>query len=197
MNVDFQKGNGLVPAIIQHYKTNNVLMLGYMNEEALLKTKELGKATFFSRSKKRLWTKGESSGNYLIVKDILFDCDQDTVLIKAKPLGPTCHTGSETCFNEVIKPNDDFIYQLEEIIADRKNNPTDESYTVSLFKEGINRITQKVGEEAIEVVIEGIDNNIERLKEETADLIYHLLVLLAEKEISLSDISDVLRKRHL
>ena len=197
MNVDFQKGNGLVPAIIQHYKTNNILMLGYMNEEALLKTKELGKATFFSRSKKRLWTKGESSGNYLIVKDILFDCDQDTVLIKAKPLGPTCHTGSETCFNEVIKPNDDFIYQLEEIIADRKNNPTDESYTVSLFKEGINRITQKVGEEAIEVVIEGIDNNIERLKEETADLIYHLLVLLAEKEISLSDISDVLRKRHL
>ena len=196
MNIDFNKGNGLVPAIVQHYKTNTVLMLGYMNEEALEKTKELGRATFFSRSKNRLWTKGETSENYLIVKDILIDCDQDTILIKADPQGPTCHTGSDTCFNEVVKPNDDFLYQLEEIISDRKDNPTEKSYTTSLFQKGINKIAQKVGEEATEVVIDAIDNNNERLKEETADLLYHLLVLLAEKNISLNEISDVLRNRH-
>jgi len=195
--IDFEKSNGLVPVIVQHYKTNTVLMLGYMNEEALEKTKELGKATFFSRSKSRLWTKGETSGNFLIVKDILIDCDQDTILIKADPQGPTCHTGSDTCFDEEIKPNNDFLYQLEGIIADRKNNPTEESYTVSLFRKGVNKIAQKVGEEATEVVIEAIDNNRERLKEETADLLYHLLVLLAEKDISLSEISEVLRNRHL
>ena len=194
--IDFNKGNGLVPVIIQHYKTNTVLMLGYMNEEALQKTKEIGKATFFSRSKKRLWTKGETSGNHLIVKDILVDCDKDTILIKADPIGPTCHTGSDTCFNEVIDSNNDFLYQLEKIIADRKNNPTDKSYTASLFKKGINKIAQKVGEEATEVVIEAMDNNIELLKEESSDLLYHLLVLLAEKKISLNEISDVLRKRH-
>ncbi|MDA3860455.1 MAG: bifunctional phosphoribosyl-AMP cyclohydrolase/phosphoribosyl-ATP diphosphatase HisIE [Melioribacteraceae bacterium] len=195
-NIDFEKGDGLVPTIIQHYETNRVLMLGYMNDEALQKTSELGKATFFSRSKKRLWTKGESSGNFLIVKDILIDCDQDTILIKAEPIGPTCHTGSNTCFNETIKSNDDFLYQLEEIISERKNNPSDNSYTASLFKKGINKIAQKVGEEATEVVIEAMDNNIELLKEETSDLLYHLLVLLAEKNISLNEISDVLRKRH-
>ena len=194
--IDFIKGDGLVPVIIQHYKTNTVLMLGYMNEEALQKTKEIGKATFFSRSKKRLWTKGETSGNYLIVKDILSDCDKDTILIKANPIGPTCHTGSDTCFNEVIDSNNDFLYQLEKIIADRKNNPTDKSYTASLFKKGINKIAQKVGEEATEVVIEAMDNNIELLKEESSDLLYHLLVLLAEKKISLHEISEVLRKRH-
>ncbi len=194
--IDFNKGDGLVPVIIQHYKTNTVLMLGYMNEEALQKTKEIGKATFFSRSKKRLWTKGETSGNHLIVKDILVDCDKDTILIKADPIGPTCHTGSDTCFNEVIDSNNDFLYQLEKIIADRKNNPTDKSYTASLFKKGINKIAQKVGEEATEVVIEAMDNNIELLKEESSDLLYHLLVLLAEKKISLNEISDVLRKRH-
>ncbi|MCF6269347.1 MAG: bifunctional phosphoribosyl-AMP cyclohydrolase/phosphoribosyl-ATP diphosphatase HisIE [Melioribacteraceae bacterium] len=196
MTVDFKKGNGLVPTIVQHYKTNTVLMLGYMNEEALQKTKELGKATFFSRSKNRLWTKGETSGNFLIVKEILIDCDQDTILIKANSIGPTCHTGAETCFNEIVKTNDDFLYQLEEIILERKNNPTDKSYTASLFKKGINTIAQKVGEEATEVVIEAMDNNRELLKEETSDLLYHLLVLLAEKQISLSEISDVLRKRH-
>ena len=196
MNIDFNKGNGLVPAIVQHYKTNTVLMLGYMNEEALEKTKELGRATFFSRSKNRLWTKGETSENYLIVKDILIDCDQDTILIKADPQGPTCHTGSDTRFNEVVKPNDDFLYQLEEIISDRKDNPTEKSYTTSLFQKGISKIAQKVGEEATEVVIDAIDNNNERLKEETADLLYHLLVLLAEKNISLNEISDVLRNRH-
>ena len=196
VKIDFEKGNGLVPVIIQHYQTNTVLMLGYMNKEALEETKEIGKATFFSRSKNRLWTKGETSGNHLIVKDILIDCDQDTILIKADPIGPTCHTGSDTCFNEVVKPNDDFLYQLEEIIADRKNNPTDKSYTASLFQKGINKIAQKVGEEATEVVIEAMDNNRELLKEETSDLLYHLLVLLAEKEIPLSEISEVLRKRH-
>lgn len=196
MNIDFEKGNGLVPVIVQHYKTNTVLMLGYMTEDALQKTKELGKATFFSRSKNRLWTKGETSGNHLIVKDILIDCDQDTILIKADPIGPTCHTGSDTCFNEIVKTSDDFLYKLEEIIADRKSNPTDKSYTTSLFQKGINKIAQKVGEEATEVIIEAMDNNRELLKEETSDLLYHLLVLLAEKQISLNEISDVLRKRH-
>jgi len=196
MNIDFNKSDGLVPVIVQHYKTNTLLMLGYMNEKALEKTKELGKATFFSRSKNRLWTKGETSENYLIVKDILIDCDQDTILIKADPQGPTCHTGSDTCFNEVVKSNDDFLYQLEEIISDRKNNPTEKSYTASLFQKGINKIAQKVGEEATEVVIDAIDNNRERLKEETADLLYHLLVLLSEKDISLDEISEVLQNRH-
>ena len=197
MNIDFKKGNGLVPVIIQHHETNNVLMLGYMNEEALQKTKELEKVTFFSRSKNRLWTKGETSGNFLNVKNILVDCDQDTILVKADPIGPTCHTGSDTCFNEDVKSNDDFLYQLEEIILDRKNNPTDKSYTSSLFQKGINKIAQKVGEEATEIVIEAMDNNKELLKEETSDLLYHLLVLLAEKDISLNEISEVLRKRHL
>lgn len=196
MKIDFEKGNGLVPVIVQHYTTSTVLMLGYMNEEAFLKTKELGKATFYSRSKKRLWTKGETSGNFLLVKDILIDCDNDTILLKANPLGPTCHTGNDTCFNEVIKIKNDFLYQLEEIILDRKNNPTDKSYTASLFEKGTNKIAQKVGEEAVETVIEAMDNNIELLKEETSDLLYHLLVLLAEKNISLNDISEVLRKRH-
>lgn len=196
MTIDFNKGNGLVPVIVQHYETNTVLMLGYMNKEALKKTKELGKVTFFSRTKKRLWTKGETSGNHLIVKNILIDCDQDTILIKANPIGPTCHTGADTCFNEVIEPSNDFLYKLEKIIADRKNNPTESSYTNSLFKKGINKIAQKVGEEATEVIIEAMDNNTELLKEETSDLIYHLLVLLAEKNVSLSEISDVLRKRH-
>ncbi len=196
MTIDFEKGNGLVPVIIQHYQTNTVLMLGYMNEEALQKTKEIGKATFFSRSKNRLWTKGETSGNHLIVKDILIDCDQDTILIKADPIGPTCHTGNDTCFNEVVKQNNDFLYQLEEIILDRKNNPSEKSYTNSLFQKGINKIAQKVGEEATEVVIEAMDDNNELLKEETSDLLYHLLVLLAEKNISLNEISEVLRNRH-
>lgn len=196
MNVDFNKGNGLIPVIVQHYISKTILMLGYMNEEALEKTKELGKTTFFSRSKKRLWTKGETSGNFLFVKDILLDCDKDTILIKAEPTGPTCHTGNETCFNEDVKSTDDFLYQLEDIITDRKNNPSELSYTTSLFQKGINKIAQKVGEEATEVVIDAMDNNRERLKEETADLLYHLLVLLSEKEISLNEISEVLRNRH-
>lgn len=196
MKVNFEKGNGLVPAIVQDYKSNKVLMLGYMNEEALTKTREIGKVTFFSRSKNRLWTKGETSENYLVVKDILIDCDNDTILIKAEPHGPTCHTGADTCFNEVNKSEADFLYKLENIISERKQDPTAKSYTASLFKEGINKIAQKVGEEATEVVIEAMDNNHERLKEETADLLYHLLVLLAEKDIHLAEISTLLAKRH-
>lgn len=196
MNVNFEKGNGLLPSIIQDDKTNKVLMLGYMNEEALTKTKEIGKVTFFSRSKNRLWTKGETSENYLLVKDIKMDCDQDTILIKATPKGPTCHTGTDTCFNEVNTLQSDFLFQLEKIISDRKENPSEKSYTSSLFKSGINKIAQKVGEEATEVVIDAMDNNRERLKEETADLLYHLLVLLAEKEIQLSEVSELLEKRH-
>ncbi|MEN8194606.1 MAG: bifunctional phosphoribosyl-AMP cyclohydrolase/phosphoribosyl-ATP diphosphatase HisIE, partial [Bacteroidota bacterium] len=148
MNVDFNKENGLIPAIVQDYKSGTVLMLGYMNEEALEKTKQIGKVTFFSRSKKRLWTKGETSENYLIVKDILVDCDNDTILIKADPQGPTCHTGSDTCFNETLTSNRDFLYNLEEIIHERKINPSEKSYTSSLFNKGIKKIAQKVGEEA-------------------------------------------------
>lgn len=196
MNANFEKGNGLVPAIIQDEMTNKVLMLGYMNEEALTKTKKIGKVTFFSRSKNRLWTKGETSENYLLVKAIKLDCDQDTILIKATPKGPTCHTGADTCFNELNTQQSDFLFQLEKIISDRKEYPSEKSYTSSLFKSGINKIAQKVGEEATEVVIDAMDNNRERLKEETADLLYHLLVLLAEKEISLSEVSELLEKRH-
>ena len=196
MTIDFSKGDGLVPTIVQDNKTNTVLMLGYMNKEAYDKTKKIGKVTFFSRSKNRLWTKGETSGNYLIVKNILIDCDKDTILIKANPIGPTCHTGNDTCFNESISQNNDFLYQLEKIILDRKNNPTEKSYTASLFKSGINRIAQKVGEEATEVVIDAIDDNKERLKEEASDLLYHLLVLLTEKNISLNEINDILKMRH-
>lgn len=200
MKIDFEKGNGLVPVIIQDDTSNKVLMLGYMNQKALQITRETQKVTFFSRSKNRLWTKGETSGYFLHVKDILIDCDQDTILIKAVPTGPVCHTGNDTCFDE---PNPsihgdpgNFLARLEAIIAERKANPTPESYTASLFKRGIKRIAQKVGEEATEVVIEAMDNNIPRLREETADLLYHLLVLLAEKGVTLADVNRVLKKRH-
>ena len=195
MKIDFEKGNGLVPVIVQHYRTNTVLMLGYMNQEAFLKTKELGKATFYSRSKERLWTKGETSGNFLIVKDMLIDCDNDTILVKADPIGPTCHTGNDTCFNEIVKPNTDFIYKLEEIIADRKNNPTDKSYTASLFQKGTNKIAQKVGEEAVETVIEAMDNNDDLFLYESADLMFHYLMLLQAKGFTLKDIEAELIKR--
>jgi len=198
--MDFEKGNGLVPVIVQDSESKTVLMLGYMNREALKITRETGKVTFFSRTRQKLWTKGETSGNFLHVKDILIDCDQDTILIKAVPAGPVCHTGNDTCFAEINPTiHDDpgnFLASLEAIIADRKQNPTPDSYTASLFERGINRIAQKVGEEATEVVIEAMDDNIPRLKEETADLIYHLLVLLAEKGVTLADINRVLKKRH-
>lgn len=193
MKPDFSKQN-LIPAIVQDADTNVVLMLGYMNEEAFEKTKKENRITFFSRSKNRLWTKGETSGNFLNVKKILLDCDNDTILIKAIPDGPACHTGSDTCFNE--KNSENFLSKLQQIIKDRKNNPSEKSYTASLFIEGINKIAQKVGEEATEVIIEAKDNDSEKFKNESADLIFHLLVLLEAKNISLNEVIEVLEKRH-
>ncbi|GEP89960.1 phosphoribosyl-ATP pyrophosphatase /phosphoribosyl-AMP cyclohydrolase [Chitinophaga terrae (ex Kim and Jung 2007)] len=196
MQIDFQKSaDGLVPAIIQDDKTGKVLMLGFMNQEALEKTMLESKVTFFSRTKNRLWTKGETSGNFLIVKDLKVDCDQDTILIKASPVGPVCHTGADTCWDEQNVSND-FLYTLEGIIADRKNNPSEKSYTASLFAKGINKIAQKVGEEAVEVVIEAKDNNDELFLNESADLLFHYLILLQAKGFQLSDVINVLQKRH-
>ncbi|MEM7103288.1 MAG: bifunctional phosphoribosyl-AMP cyclohydrolase/phosphoribosyl-ATP diphosphatase HisIE [Bacteroidota bacterium] len=193
--MDFQKGNGLVPAIVQDVLTLRVLMLGYMNEEALKKTKAEKRVTFFSRTKNRLWTKGETSGNFLDVVHIIEDCDQDTVLIKAKPVGPVCHTGTDTCFDEVNDSALTFLSYLENVIIDTKASPREGSYTTRLFEKGINKIAQKVGEEAVEVVIEAKDNDNEKFKGECADLIYHLLVLLAEKNIRLTEVVDVLKAR--
>lgn len=195
MNLDFSKYNdGLVPAIIQDAATMQVLMLGFMNEEALQKTQLEGKVTFYSRSKQRLWTKGETSNNFLIVKEILEDCDNDTILIKAEPQGPTCHTGDISCFG---KANDSFsLQELEQVIIDRKNNPSEKSYTASLFAKGINKIAQKVGEEAVEIVIESKDNNDELFLGEAADLMFHYIVLLQAKGFSLADVVRVLEKRH-
>jgi phosphoribosyl-ATP pyrophosphohydrolase/phosphoribosyl-AMP cyclohydrolase len=195
MKPDFSKyADGLVPAILQDAATNKVLMLGFMNEEALNKTNAEGKVTFYSRSKQRLWTKGETSNNFLLVKEIIIDCDNDTLLIKASPTGPVCHTGADTCFNE---PNSSFsLEKLEEIIADRKNNPSGSSYTSSLFSKGINKIAQKVGEEAVELVIESKDENKEKFLSEAADLLYHYLVLLQAKNYKLEDVVNVLSDRH-
>lgn len=193
MKPDFSKQN-LIPAIVQDANTNVVLMLGYMNEEAFTKTQKENRVTFFSRSKNRLWTKGETSGNFLNVKNILSDCDNDTILIKAIPVGPACHTGADTCFNE--KNEGSFLSTLQQIIKDRKNNPSEKSYTASLFKEGINKIAQKVGEEATEVIIEAKDNDSEKFKNESADLLFHYLILLEAKGVSLNEIIEVLEKRH-
>ncbi len=194
--IDFTKyADGLVPAIIQDDATRKVLMLGFMNEAAVAKTQELQKVTFFSRSKNRLWTKGEESGNYLLVKDIKVDCDNDTLLIKATPVGPTCHTGADTCWNEK-NITDNFLLELEQIILDRKNNPTDKSYTSSLFAKGINKIAQKVGEEAVETVIEAKDNNKDLFLGEAADLLFHYMILLRAKNFSLNDVIEVLKGRH-
>ena len=196
MKVDFKKyTDGLVPAIIQDATTNKVLMLGFMNAEALIKTSELQKVTFFSRSKNRLWTKGEESGNYLFVKEIKVDCDNDTLLIKAEPAGPVCHTGADTCWDEKNETNN-FLVQLENIISERKNNPTEKSYTSSLFEKGINKIAQKVGEEAIELVIEAKDDNADLFKNEAADLLFHYLILLQAKGFGLDDIIEILKQRH-
>jgi phosphoribosyl-ATP pyrophosphohydrolase/phosphoribosyl-AMP cyclohydrolase len=195
INPDFEKGNGLLPVIIQDFDTNKVLMLGYMNKEALQKTQAEGLVTFFSRSKNRLWTKGESSGNFLKVKQISIDCDEDTLLIKVLPHGPVCHTGTDTCFSEKNEGSS-FLFQLESVIKDRKINLNDDSYTASLFKKGINKIAQKVGEEAVELVIEAKDDNKELFLGEAADLLYHYLVLLSAKDFSLSDVIETLRKRH-
>lgn len=196
MTIDFTKyADGLVPAIIQDTETGKVLMLGFMNEAALNKTHELQKVTFYSRSKKRLWTKGEESGNFLLLKEISVDCDKDTLLIKVNPVGPVCHTGADTCWGEKNTENN-FLFELEKIITDRKNNPSDKSYTSSLFAKGINKIAQKVGEEAVEVVIEAKDNNDHLFKEETADLLFHYLILLQAKGFKLNDVIDVLKSRH-
>jgi len=195
MNINFDKLNGLVPAIIQDARSQKVLMLGFMNQEAFIKTQQEQKVTFYSRSKQRLWTKGESSGNFLTVKSITLDCDHDTLLIKALPQGPTCHTGTDTCFNETNESSD-FLTELAAIIRDRKLNPSEESYTSSLFKKGINKIAQKVGEEAVEIVIEAKDNNPELFLGEAADLLFHYLILLEAKNHSLEDVIQVLKKRH-
>lgn len=195
MTIDFKKySDGLVPAIIQDAITGKVLMLGFMNEAAVAKTNELQKVTFFSRSKNRLWTKGEESGNYLLLKEMIADCDNDTLLVKATPVGPVCHTGADTCWNENNIPAN-FLQQLEQVIAGRKNNPSATSYTSSLFEKGINKIAQKVGEEAVELVIEAKDNNEENFKNEAADLLFHYLVLLQAKGVTLNDIINVLKAR--
>jgi phosphoribosyl-AMP cyclohydrolase / phosphoribosyl-ATP pyrophosphohydrolase len=195
MKLDFSKYNeGLMPAIIQDAKTNKVLMLGFMNEEALNKTKELNKVTFFSRSKNRLWTKGEESGNFLNVVDILKDCDKDTLLIKANPVGPVCHTGADTCFDEKNKP-ESFLFELENIITNRLKNPLEGSYTNKLFNRGLNKIAQKVGEEAVELVIEAKDNNDELFINEAADLMYHYILLLQAKGFKLNDVAKILKSR--
>lgn len=195
MNIDFSKGNGLVPVVIQDNNTLQVLMLGYMNEEAFEKTGKEKIVTFFSRSKNRLWTKGETSGNYLYVENILSDCDNDSILIKVKPAGPVCHTGSTACFGEETAKG--FIYKLEQIINQRIENDTNDSYTNKLYKKGINKVAQKVGEEVVELIIEAKDDNTELFKNEAADLLYHLLILLKAKGVNLQRIEEILQKRHI
>ncbi|MCE4064528.1 bifunctional phosphoribosyl-AMP cyclohydrolase/phosphoribosyl-ATP diphosphatase HisIE [Chryseobacterium gleum] len=193
MKIDFNKDNGLVPVIIQDNRTLQVLMLGYMNEEAFEKTKQEGIVTFFSRSKNRLWTKGEESGNFLTVKSIDIDCDQDTILIKAVPKNVVCHTGSFSCFGE--KNAKGFLYELEEKIAQRIDSKAEDSYTYSLYQRGINKMAQKVGEEAVELVIEAKDNNDDLFKNEAADLLYHFLILLKAKGFSMEAIEEILQNR--
>jgi phosphoribosyl-AMP cyclohydrolase / phosphoribosyl-ATP pyrophosphohydrolase len=194
MNIDFKKGNGLVPVVIQDNTTLQVLMVGYMNEDAFNKTNEERKVTFFSRSKNRLWTKGETSGNYLYVAEVLADCDYDTILIKVNPAGPACHTGSVSCFNE--DPSKGFLYKLEEIINQRIEEDADDSYTNKIYKKGINKMAQKVGEETIELIIEAKDENTDLFKNEAADLLYHFLILLKGKKVRLEEIEEVLQTRH-
>ena len=196
MKIDFKKyADGLAPAIIQDFKTQKVLMLGFMNEEALSKTMSGGKVTFYSRSKQRLWTKGEESGNHLLVKEILSDCDDDTILIKAQPLGPVCHTGADTCWSE-RNHAEDFLFYLEEIINLRRQVAPENSYVASLFTKGINKIAQKVGEEAVELVIESKDDNKNLFLGEAADLLFHFLILLNVKGYNLQDVIGVLKERH-
>lgn len=198
MNIDFNKNNdGLVPAIIQDAKTKNVLMLGYMNAEAFQKTKETGLVTFFSRTKNRLWTKGEESGNVLQLIDMKLDCDNDTLLVSVNPKGPTCHTGSDTCWNEDNNQSFGFLTNLETVINSRiENADAQKSYVASLFEKGINKIAQKVGEEAVEVVIEAKDNNDDLFLNESADLLFHYLILLQAKNFQLQDVVSILEQRH-
>ncbi|WP_207533006.1 bifunctional phosphoribosyl-AMP cyclohydrolase/phosphoribosyl-ATP diphosphatase HisIE [Desertivirga arenae] len=194
MNIDFSKSGGLVPVVIQDESTLEVLMLGYMNEEAFKKTEAEGKVTFFSRTKNRLWTKGEESGNFLNVRSISIDCDNDTLLIKVNPIGPTCHTGSRSCFK--TEYNQNFIFQLEEIIKDRFENPVESSYINKLRQKGLNKIAQKVGEEGVETVIAALAQTENDLINEASDLVFHLLVLLKEKNLTLETIAKNLESRH-
>lgn len=193
--VNFTKGDGLVPAIVQDAKTDVVLMLAYMDRAALEKTLAEQRVTFYSRSKERLWTKGETSGNFLNLVDIQLDCDQDTLLVKVNPVGPACHTGSDTCFDG-INQSSNFLHHLERVIQDRKQNPDEKSYTSKLFQRGINKVAQKVGEEAVELVIEAKDDNEELFLNEAADLMYHYLVLLTAKGYQLKDVIRILESRH-
>ncbi len=196
VNIDFKKyTDGLVPAIVQDFSTNKVLMLGFMNNEAVVKTEELGKVTFYSRSKKRLWTKGEESGNFLFLKEMKLDCDNDTILIKANPVGPVCHTGADTCFSEKNHSNN-FLEYLEHIIELRKQVSPEQSYVSKLFAKGINKIAQKVGEEAVELVIEAKDNNEDLFLNEAADLMFHYLLLLNAKGYKLQNVIEILQQRH-
>jgi phosphoribosyl-ATP pyrophosphohydrolase/phosphoribosyl-AMP cyclohydrolase len=196
MKIDFKKyQDGLVPAIVQDQKTQKVLMLGFMNEEALEKTMQGGKVTFYSRSRKRLWTKGEESGNFLLLKEVMSDCDNDTLLIKAEPLGPVCHTGADTCWSEKNHA-DDFLGYLEHIIELRKTSDDEKSYVRQLFQKGINKIAQKVGEEAVELVIEAKDVNNDLFLNEASDLLFHYLILLQAKGFKLNDVIRILKERH-
>ena len=192
--LDFEKSGGLLPVVIQHAQTLEVLMLGYMNQEAWEKTQKENRVTFFSRSKNRLWTKGEESGNFLEVVSTHIDCDQDTLLIKAQPKGPTCHTGSRSCFNTEYGSN--FVFELEHIINDRYQHPVEKSYVNRLHKKGLNKIAQKVGEEAVETVIAALAETEQDFINETSDLLFHLLVLLREKDIPLATIAKNLEERH-
>tara|TARA_B110000977_G_C11090176_1_gene496454 strand:+ start:7583 stop:8182 length:600 start_codon:yes stop_codon:yes gene_type:complete len=196
INPDFNKDpNGLIPAIVQDVQTRKVLMLGYMNAAALAATESSGKVTFFSRSKNRLWTKGEESGNFLMLESVAIDCDLDTLLVYANPMGPTCHTGTDSCWGEENTADYGFLSELEAVIQDRKENPDDASYVNSLFKKGINKIAQKVGEEAVETVIEAKDDNDELFLSESADLLFHYLILLKAKGFGLADVVKVLENR--
>lgn len=192
--LNFAKQEGLIPAIVQDAQTRAVLMLGFMNPEALEKTRAEGRVTFYSRSKQRLWTKGETSGNFLEVVDIQVDCDQDTLLVLAHPTGPVCHTGTDTCFGTANEP--DFVHHLERVIQQRRDDPSEGSYTSSLFRKGINKVAQKVGEEAVELVIEAKDDNKDLFLNEAADLLFHYLVLLAAKGYDWDEVIAVLEARH-
>jgi phosphoribosyl-ATP pyrophosphohydrolase/phosphoribosyl-AMP cyclohydrolase len=193
---DFSKMNGLIPAIVQHAGTSRVLMLGFMNQDAWEQTVNTGRVTFFSRTKNRLWTKGEESGNFLVVKEIFTDCDNDTLLITVDPAGPTCHTGDISCFGSENPESLSFLGELQELIQKRKQELPEKSYTTSLFKAGINKIAQKVGEEAVELIIEAKDQNKELFLSEAADLLYHYLVLLSARDCTIGDVVDILKKRH-
>lgn len=196
MKLDFEKySDGLVPAIVQDAETGVVLMLGFMNEEAVEKTQQTGRVTFYSRSRRTLWTKGETSGNFLDVVSVVTDCDNDTLLIKAKPSGPICHTGAATCFGETNKDPTDLLVELEAVIDERRRQKPEDSYVAKLFEKGINKIAQKVGEEAVELVIEAKDDDPDKFRSEAADLLFHYLVLLRAKDVSINDVLDDLKMR--